>query len=77
MLVRPGTIARSLLRVSEILGLTVMFSIQHSCKRSHKTSVIPIPSAFPGLAGRSPKITARITLAFLLGSNGRLPVRTW
>lgn len=33
--------------------------------------------AFPGPMGHSPRVTACIVLVFLLGKNGRLPVKAW
>ena len=72
-----AVISRNFPKVSEIFSLVVLSSFQHSLKRSQTTSVIPMLSAFSGLVGRSPEITAFITSAFLLGKNGRLPVKVW
>ena len=70
-------ISQNLLKTSVMGGLPVLSSHQHAVKRFHKSCVIPISSAFPGLGGRSPETTACTTSASLLGKKGHLPVNTW
>lgn len=70
-------ISQNPFKTSTMVGLVVLFSFQHSLRRSHTTPVIPILSAFSGFRGRSPKATACVTSASLIGKNGHLPVNTW
>ena len=73
----PPPVISQFLKTSTAVGLVVLSSLQHSVRRSHTMSVIPISSAFSGLGGRPPEITACTTSAILHVKKGRLPVNTW
>jgi len=60
-------ILQNLLKICEMSGLSALSSLQHSPMSSHTTSIIPISSAFSGLRGRSPEITASMISVSLFG----------
>ena len=70
-------IPQNLFKTSAAVGLAILSSLQHSVRRSHKPSVIPISSAFSGMGGRSPEITMCVTSASPLEEKGNLSVNTW
>ena len=61
---------------SWIAGLLLMSPSQHFWMSFHKTSEIPIFSAFSGLSGRTPNETWYASSKGLISRNGCSPVRT-